>query len=241
MSILDLFLKVLDSINMDSKEITLPSSKVQETIEKLTSNQIFIDARQILHEQSPEWTRYHKTEHSEDVLVEALTFAVEDGIEDDKSLELVGIMAITHDLGIALGKTLEGHEAIGAKWVGEQMKGLGYDEDQIKIVTESVIDTKIKMINGKPAQTGARYPLGKFLLDGDVSNFGREDFRQKTDLVLAEINAKNGSDLTIEKFLSGTLDLISSHSWQSASARRLRQDKQDENIRKLNEEIASSG
>lgn len=223
--------------NMDSTtEIPQPPSKVQETIERLATHPIFIEARQILDNQPP-WVSYHKRAHSEDVLRESLIFAVEDGIENDEDLELVALISITHDIGIPLGKVLKGHEAVGAAWVGNKMRESGYSEDKIKIVTDTIEDSQIRMVDGRLVQGKARHELGKYPLDGDLSNLGRDDFQQNMDPVFVERKAQEPG-ITTEQCLVDTYNLISNHEWQSESAKS-RQSKQEDNKIKLQQEIAS--
>ena len=61
----------------------------------------------------------------------------------------------------------------------------------------------------------------------DISNIGREDFFEKSELLRKEEGAGE------EIFLQKTFELLNSHQWLTPAARRLRHDKKQENIRAL--------
>lgn len=214
-------------------------NQAKEFVLKFNSQPIAQEAYQRWHASEPKWARYHVFEHTEDVLHEALFFAIADGITDERSLELIGIMATYHDIGMTMEPSnpdnlRQDHEARGAALVKEIMTRDGsYTEEEIKIVTESIEDTKILMVNGVLIQQKARHKLGAYLLDADVSNLGRDDFSQKSELEFAELQLvlKNPPDRP--QFNQNTLRLIKNHKWQTPAAIKYRSRLQEENITSL--------
>ncbi len=209
---------------------------VKEYVEKLNQNPIIEEARRRWQEHAPDWARYHRPEHTDDVLEESLFFAIADGITDERQLELLGIMAAFHDVGMTMEPSnpdnlRQDHEARGAILVREIMTRAGsYTEEEIKIVTESIEDTKILFVNGVLIQQQARHELGKYLLDADVSNFGRSDFSQKSEDEFAELQLVLKPPPDRSTFNKNTLGLIKNHHFQSQAGIKYRTRIQEENI-----------
>lgn len=212
----------------------------KETIKKLKEKPIFREVGEILKTKQQNWTRYHKIEHSEEILEEAIMFATADGVMDEEDLEDIGIMAYCHDIGMT-ERLPKGHEKRGAKMTAKLMEKHGYHPNRIKVVSECIEDTEVIMENGILRQKKARHAPGKYLLDADVGNFGRDDFRQKSDLVFEEMQVLNPqAQLDKKQFLLNTLAFISNHNWQSEPARQFRQAKQMENTRLLEVELSKA-
>src|SRR3989344_3808386 len=201
MSILDLYLQVLDSINMPPKEDQSTETLEQKKnviIDQLKQLPIIADILARLRQELPENLKYHAqpegegegTTHTEDVLNETILFAVADGISDEHSLELLGIMAAFHDAGFLT--KYQANEPDGAGMAVEAMKATGkYSEEDYKLVFDGIESTAVDMVNGVLKQRSAPNALSAYLLDGDLSNFGRADFRRKSDLVFEELQLQN--------------------------------------------------
>ncbi|RMG39946.1 MAG: hypothetical protein D6719_12240, partial [Candidatus Dadabacteria bacterium] len=69
--------------------------------------------------------------------------------------------------------------------------------------------------------------LSKYLLDGDLSNLGREDFFDKLELVRLERNIER------DGFYKSTLGFVTRHRWQTKVAELLRGPTKAKNIAKL--------
>ncbi len=213
-------------------------SQVKEYIEKFHQKQIIKEARKRWQDHTPAWARYHDPEHTDDVLEESLFFAIADGITDERKLELIGIMAIFHDLSMTmepddLENLRKGHEKKGAGLAADAMQRFGYSEGDIKIVTESIEDTEIKRVGEVLVQQTARHDLGKYLLDGDVANFGRSDFSQKSKDEFAELQLVLKDPPDRPTFNKNTLGFIKNHTFQSPAAIKYRQPQQIINIAEL--------
>ncbi|MFM1848362.1 MAG: hypothetical protein RL417_1836, partial [Pseudomonadota bacterium] len=107
-----------------------------------------------------------------------------------------------------------------------EMEREGFPLEQIAAVERMVLDTRLVSTGGGRRQI-ATTGLSRYLLDADLSNFGRADFFEKSELQRLELGIDR------ERFLRRTFALISTHSWQTDAARRLRQPTKEENIRKL--------
>jgi hypothetical protein len=82
------------------------------------------------------------------------------------------------------------------------------------------------------------------MADADVSNFGREDFDEKADkcflelLDVGKISADTpNTRLSFDKFRE---KMLRDHSWQTDSARRLRQVQKEKNLEILSARIGQA-
>lgn len=231
-----LILIKLETPGLQQDNILHIQNQAKEFALKFNLQPIAQKAYQRWQESEPEWASYHKIGHTDDVLQEALFFAIADGITDERSLRLIGIMATYHDVGLTMEPSnpdnlRQDHEARGAVFVREVMIQDGsYTEEEITIVVESIEDTKILYVDGVLIQQKARHELGKYLLDGDVANFGRDDFSQKSELEFAELQLVLKNPPNRADFNKTTLGLIKNHKWQTAPAIKYRTKPQEDNI-----------
>lgn len=232
-----------DNMTVDTeKNLALEAAQQQtkEIIDRLIAVPLVYELRSRLTH-SPGWARYHiGTTHSEDVLHEAILFAVYDGIDDPTDLVGIALKSLGHDIALTEDPddpefipALPGHEIRSADFMRKKMREAGYEEKRITVIAESIEDTLVAPgPGGILVQRTARHGLGRYLLDADLSNLGRGDFSQKSELVYEELRAL-GIPLEKRTFLQGTLGLISSHQWQTNAGGILRQPQQDKNIANL--------
>ncbi len=227
-------------MELSEQDIEQIQIQVQEFTVKFNQKPMIQEARQRWQDYTPTWARYHRPEHTDDVLQEALLFAIADGITDERSLELIGIMAIFHDIGMTMepddpDNLRKNHEERGAKLAVEAMQRFGdYSDEEIKIVKESIEDTEITMrVDKVLVQQLARHRLGMYLLDGDLSNLGRPDFSEKSELEFEEQQYVFKNPPDGPKFNKNTLGLIKNHTFQSPAAIKYRQEQQGKNVAEL--------
>lgn len=219
----------------------LLESRASQVVGRLKEKPIIGDTLAMLRKELPKNLRYHgvvegEKPHAEDVVDDAILFAVKDGIEDEHFLELLGITATFHDAGFI--DQYPANEKFGAQRAAQAAREAGYAEEDIKMVVESIEDTQVDMIDGVLKQRVARNQLGKYLLDADVGNLGRTDFRHKSDLLFEEVQGQS-PDRVIDKdkFLQTAYNFIKSHQWQTLAAFNLRQAQQELNVQALKEEL----
>ena len=177
---------------------------------------------------------YHNKQHTSEVLHDALMFAMIDGEVSKKEMELLGIAAAFHDTGFVVSS--KENEPIGAKFAEKSMRKHRYSEEDISQVKLMILDTQLKPVteNGKfTLRQFSNSTLSGFLLDADVSNFGRRDFPIKTDLVYTETKAQDPV-----KFFSFVEGLLSSHSWQTEAAAAVCQVCKNKNIENVKERLS---
>ncbi len=176
---------------------------------------------------------YHDKAHTEDVLHEAILFGVLDGL-NEKELERLAVAASWHDVGF-IDRPNE-NEEITVKHFEEYLKNFPFKyrkNNKIKI-----IDNKIQKTD-KGLEIIMLKPISAYLIDADVSNFGREDFWEKRQQI-AEERGVNWEDKTERlAFLQSTLSFIKNHNWHTEAGKNYRQEQKEKNIIEMEKEIAS--
>jgi len=199
---------------------------VNHKLQAIKNKPIIKSCLEQLQRELPAHLIYHRYAHTEDVLTEAVTFAMIDKI-DDRSIELIAIAAAFHDAGFI--KSPARNEGIGAAMARKAMTTSGdYSKDEIDIVERMIMDTSLMDTSNGPRQVPTT-DLSRYVLDADLSNFGREDFFDKGELFRQEL----GYDQSIFRIFS--FELLHAHRWLTNAARSLRQAKKEENIRLLKE------
>jgi signal transduction histidine kinase/predicted metal-dependent HD superfamily phosphohydrolase len=164
---------------------------------------------------------YHSKAHTEDVLHESLRYAVMDNLSP-RELELLAVAAAFHDTGFV--KSPVANEAIGAELARRAMAQCGgFSEEEIALVERMILDTTLVELPNGPQQIPSTN-LSRYLLDGDLSNLGRDDFFDKGELQRKEL----GIDET--HFRKRSLQLLNAHRWFTHPARDMRQKKKEENL-----------
>lgn len=203
-----------------------------ESLAKLRALPIVAEALKLLRDKLPKHLRYHIAEHTDDVLKEAITFALADGLSE-RPLELLAIGAAYHDLGFI--ETEVDNEAIGARLAVEAMRRFGgYSEREIEIVGQMIHATKV-IVDERGPHHRPLNQVSKYLIDADVSNFGRDDFLSKADLVREESGMKDR-----RSFFQSLLKFLENHQWYSDAALRTRSGKKMENVATLQRMLAEN-
>jgi len=172
---------------------------------------------------------YHNLDHTKDVIE-----SVERLYRLEKLLRLKKVFeeeildlktgALCHDTGFLI--RYKENEQAGAGIARGSLGIYGYAKKQIKKIARMIMPTKFPQ-NPKTL-------LEKILCDADVDNFGREDFFEKGELMRRELE-EQGIKMSDKEWYGNTLKLLEGHSYFTDSAKKLRQERKEENIRKLKE------
>lgn len=183
------------------------------------------DGLSLLQSSLPSNLLYHTHAHTVDVLEATLNYANEDRI-GNREIELLAIAAVYHDAGFLDKK--HDNEILGADRAAAAMKSLGcYSEMEIAQVRSLILDTIVKQTPAGPRQIPST-ELSKYLLDGDMTNLGREDFFEKGHLLQRELGIDSETD-----FLKNSLEIMVAHQWHSEPAIRLRTAQKEANLKVL--------
>jgi signal transduction histidine kinase/predicted metal-dependent HD superfamily phosphohydrolase len=215
-----------DNKGADSKnsDLDIQNKGDQVLSESINSLPIISQILDTLGHKLPKNLYYHAKSHTDDVLREVVIFALVDGLSLD-DMRLLAVAAAFHDAGFI--ESPVDNERIGAHMARKAMEGSGiFSPYDIETVSKMILDTRLVETRGGLKQV-ASTDLSRYLLDADLSNFGREDFFEKAELQRKEL----GYDR--ELFLRKTFELINNHRWFTNAALKLRQQQKSENIAKL--------
>ena len=202
--------------------------KVKEKAEALRSQPIISLILSRLGKELPEDLFYHSAEHTEDVFEEAVRYALYEGL-NDKEIELLAIAAAYHDAGFI--EKRENNEEVGAALAEQAMRDHKYSENDIDCVRTMILDTHLINTDAGLMQRPSS-KLSKFLLDADLSNFGSNEFFEKSELLRKETGEEK------DVFLKKSLSLVIHHDWLTIAARTLRQKKKQENVVELSKLVS---
>jgi hypothetical protein len=186
-----------------------------------------------LLDQLPENLKYHNKAHTLDVLYETVLFAVVNGASQ-RDIEISAIAAAWHDVGYV--EQYEQNEGVAVELFKQSTAFQKLSPEEQNEIISIILDTQMVMKEGKPHLLQQKSRLG-YVLDADVSNFGRTDYFEKRQKVSDEIGL-NLDDVNVKrKFFNFAKELLVNHDWKTGSARKLRQSQKEENLKKLLEEI----
>lgn len=185
---------------------------------------------------------YHTKAHTEDVIRETILFALADGVSDGVMEQQV-IAAAWHDVGYLERKNK--NESIAVDYfkesiAREQPKPDSELEPKPKLdpeisdeIISNIEDTEVIFDSeGKPHLHMARSALG-YMLDADVSNFGRKDFFDCMEAIAKENNVDIENLKSRTDFYAFVISLLENHEWHTEGARKLREEQKHDNLVKL--------
>ena len=120
----------------------------------------------------PGHLKYHNKAHTLDVIFETILFAVADNVSPE-IIKLQAISAAWHDTGFIEQDKDNEKIAVSLFEASEVYKTLS--ESERKEVIANIWDTQVVLKDEAPFLLKQQSELA-YALDGDVSNFGREDF-----------------------------------------------------------------
>lgn len=155
---------------------------------------------------------YHGLHHTLDVVEQAQSLALAEGVSDPTELALLRTAAHYHDAGFLT--TYQGHEAAGCALARQVLPGFGYEPAHIELICQLILATQM------PQSPGPLH-LARILCDADLDYLGRPDFWP--------ISATLYEELTVRSLLAGEeawlrlqVDFLSGHRYwtPTATARR---------------------
>jgi hypothetical protein len=206
--------------------------RVESLYMELTKRPEIKEALDLL-DQLPENLIYHNKNHTIDVMKETILFALADGASQD-IIELSAIAAAWHDVGYI--RQYEHNEPVAVELFRQSEAFNNLSESDREEIISIILDTQMVMSDNQPhlLQKMSRFA---YVLDGDVSNFGRSDYFDKRlsvakelDIDLNDLNMKRG-------FFEFAIKLLENHSWKTESARRFRQSQKDINLKMMKDEL----
>jgi hypothetical protein len=215
--------------------------EVNKRYEKLTKEEPAIVRALELLDRLPNRLVYHTKKHTEDVIWETILFALADDAPDGV-VRQQALAAAWHDTGFLKesqsGIDLLYSEESAAIDMFKDAEIGGTESLSRKDIWETVgniWDTRI-IPRDESLHLEMHNSVHGYMLDADVSNFGRDDFRDRME----EVAEENGVDLTNlearKRLYEKVITLLKNHSWKTESARRFREKQKQENLKLLETE-----
>lgn len=165
---------------------------------------------------------YHSVVHTRDEVVPAAEqLAMQEGV-DAESLVLLLTAAFYHDLGLV--ERYVDHEEASARIAGEVLPGFGYSEEQVRIIHDLIMVTKLPH--------SPHTLLEEIMADADLDILGQDNCIARNQDLRVEM-AACGMAMSDEEWYSSQLEFIRAHRYFTATARILRDAKKQENIARM--------
>ncbi|MCF7815525.1 MAG: hypothetical protein K9M10_02055 [Candidatus Pacebacteria bacterium] len=175
---------------------------------------------------------YHTKEHTfgeDGVIAETILFGLADNISRG-ALEQQVIAAAWHDVGYLEQYTNNEPVAIKLFTESEAYKQLGPDiRDEI---AANIADTAMVFKDTGPHLHMSHSTLG-YMMDADVSNFGRTDFEECKKKIALETGVDLSDPAQEEKMDRFVINLLENHTWHTEGARKLREEQKQKNLTSL--------
>ncbi|RLD56752.1 MAG: phosphohydrolase [Bacteroidetes bacterium] len=184
-----------------------------EGVEKLILNKLKTELPTGLH--------YHSIDHTLDVKLAAERLAEMENINGHDK-ELIKTAALFHDLGFI--KTYDGHEKVSAKCAHDILPDFGYDAEDIKQIEGMILATEIPQ--------SPKTQLEKIMADADLDYIGRDDIFLIGQRLQYEWKLY-GKISTLKEWHEIQLNFLKNHSFFTESAKKLRENKKQENIKEI--------
>ncbi|MFH4969503.1 HD domain-containing protein [Gaetbulibacter sp. M240] len=178
-------------------------------------------ALEILNTELPEELYYHDIGHILDVLYVVNRYIRRHEI-DKINGNLLRIGALLHDIGFT--RTKIEHEAKGAEIAKELMPQFGYTEEEIKIVQDLIMATKIPQ--------SPKTEMERIICDADLDYLGRRDFYDIGEKLYKELKFAGVVD-NQDDWNKLQIKFLTSHSYHTEFAKTNRQPNKEKRIEEL--------
>ena len=155
---------------------------------------------------------YHNAAHTADVAKAAMRFAHSEGITDERELECLELACWMHDSGFL--ESPHQHEKRACHFVDEWLPEFGVEENDRRLIKQLIRATQLH----SPATT----LLEQIIQDADLDYLGREDYEEKANGLRREME-RRGQSFSESDWLEFQIHFLSTHRYNTTSARELRQ------------------
>jgi len=170
-----------------------------------------------LETELPSHLTYHNTTHILDVFEAAIRYAELEAISQEDTI-LLKTASLFHDSGFIV--QAENHEQISCDIVQQYLPDFDYSAQQIDKIKGMIMATKIP-------QTPLNH-LEQIMADADLDYLGRDDFEVISDRLFQELKIPDRN-----QWNKIQIAFFEKHAYFTASAKRLRDAKKQENLDKI--------
>lgn len=172
------------------------------------------------NELSPKFT-YHNAAHTARVMEIARQLADEEGL-DDETKTIIATAGLFHDAGFLTG--LDNHEERSCTLARELLPAYEYSSQQVEEVCRLIMATKDPKIS--------KDKLEAIICDADLSYLGADSFQTHSAKLYKELKVLHNVP-KIENWSEKQVDLMRSHQYFTASAKKLFDEKKQQNLQHL--------
>lgn len=169
---------------------------------------------------------YHSLEHTEGVVAASQEIGKESGLEEDQ-LEVLELAAWFHDLGYR--DTIQNHEEHSIEIADQYLTDARYDNKKKDQVLGCIRATKM------PQQP--QNNVEQVLCDADLSHLGKDDFFEKSQLLLEELNTVGDELITESKWLEMNKEFILGHTYFTDYAKDKFNPAKEKNLKQVKKEL----
>jgi len=164
-----------------------------------------------LERELPAYLYYHNVKHTVDVVTEVELIGWAENLNDEDVL-LLKTAGLFHDVGHTVA--YDNHEYHGTVLAREILPKYGYSEEQINIICETIMSTKLP-----PRPKGI---LQEIICDSDLDYLGRSDMIPVSNTLYKELSEQKKVG-TLNDWNKLQLKFISGHQYFTKTARSLRE------------------
>ncbi len=166
---------------------------------------------------------YHQYEHALDVMDRAMYLAKKEGLAEE-DIEMLWLAWIFHDTWFII--EYDKNEPIWAKIAKNFLKSNLYPEDKIEKIEEMIMATD-------PDYKTPKNIYEEIIKDADLDNLWRDDFFQKWNNLKKELETIKKIKIKDPNWHHWSLDLLYGHKYYTKTQESERQNKKEENRKKL--------
>ncbi len=170
---------------------------------------------------------YHNHKHTID-LCECVEYLAKEENVNGEDLVLLKTAAIFHDTGFLW--QYDYNEPLGCDFAREVLPKYDYTNKQIERICDMIMATKM------PQNPNDK--LDEIICDADLFYLGRDDFFITALKLHREWRENSQKKITFRDWYLNQKDFVLSHKFFTKSARRLLNDKKQQNLSKINELLA---
>jgi len=165
---------------------------------------------------------YHNIDHTIDVFNSVCKIGQMEGLDEDRLL-ILKTAAIYHDSGMLIRYT--GHEEASTLITSKYLPEAGYDQATIDKINNMILTTKLPQSASSIEE--------KILCDADLDYLGRDDFFMIAHRLQYEWNKLGILKTSLKEWYELQLDFLLNHNYFTASAKKLRLAKKEQNLREV--------
>ncbi|MDP2103634.1 MAG: HD domain-containing protein [Candidatus Gracilibacteria bacterium] len=170
---------------------------------------------------------YHNINHTLDVYTRVGYLCDKEGVRLEDKTDLL-LAALFHDTGFTRRYTA--NEGIGAEIAKKYLENINYPVKRIQKIERLIVATVLF--------SEVHDLLEGIIQDADLDNLGRKDCFIKTLLVRKELITIGHMELSKQKWLDSTYNLLRTYQYKTPTAQRERNALRLSNLKKLEQKIA---